>query len=222
MQLYINGEISPNPAEMQVSYKVTSPVPVMRRVFMRYGIWDVENWGVNTYYIKGAMAKDVEKLSSIPNLTIEKLSVDPQSRTLKAWKPGEGQVNVFPDGAELSWNEDNYGPLMIPEEGSTIEVNRENLLKYGFFIQNYEGLENVEFDEETLTIDGVQVNEYTFSQNYYFMIGDNRHNSIDSRFWGFVPENHVMGKPLFVWMSIDSNQSWLNKIRWSRLFKVIR
>ena len=138
MQLYINGEMSPNPPEMQVSYKVTSPVPVNRRVFMRNGIWDVENWGVNTYYIKGAMASDVEKLSSIPNLTIEKLSVDPLSRTLKAWKPGEGQVNVFPDGTELSWNEDNYGPLMIPEEGSTIEVNRENLLKYGFFIQNYE------------------------------------------------------------------------------------
>ena len=110
---------------------------------------------------------------------------------------------------------------MIPAEGSTIEVNRENLLKYGFFIQNYEGLENVAVDGETLTIDGTQVNEYTFNQNYYFMIGDNRHNSIDSRFWGFVPEDHVMGKPLFVWMSIDSNQSWINKIRWSRLFKVI-
>jgi len=221
MQLYINGEMSPNPSEMQVSYKVTSPVPVNRRVFMRNGIWDVANWGVNTYYIKGAMAKDIEKLSSIPNLTIEKLSVDPMSRTLKAWKPGEGQVNVFPDGAELSWNEDNYGPLMIPAEGSTIKVNHENLLKYGFFIKNYEGLKNVEVDGETLTIDGAQVSEYTFNQNYYFMIGDNRHNSIDSRFWGFVPEDHVMGKPLFVWMSIDSNQSWFRKIRWSRLFKAI-
>lgn len=221
MQLFINGEASINPSKMQVSYKVTSPLPINRRVFMRNGIWDVENWGVNTYYIKGAIAEDIQKLSSIPNITLEKMSVDPITGALKTWNPGEGQVNVYPDGAKMNWNEDNYGPLMIPAKGSTIQINAENLLKYEFFIQNYEGLENVVIDDQILTIDGEQINEYTFKQDYYFMMGDNRHNSIDSRFWGFVPEDHIMGKPLFVWMSIDSNQSWLKKIRWSRLFKVI-
>jgi signal peptidase I len=140
---------------------------------------------------------------------------------LKSWKPGEPQVNVYPDGTQLSWNEDYYGPLMVPAKGETIAVTPENLLKYGYFIEHYEGLDDVAIENETLTIDGQQVQEYTFRQDYYFMMGDNRHNSIDSRFWGFVPEDHIMGKPLFVWMSIDSNQSWLNKIRWNRLFKVI-
>ena len=221
-QLYINGEAAVNPPKMQTSYKVTSPVPINRRVFMRNGIWDVENWGVNTYYVKGAMEDDIEKLSEIPNITVEKMSVDPMTGALKQWEPGEGQINVYPDGNKLSWNEDNYGPLLIPAQGTTIEINQENLLKYGYFIENYEGLEDVTVEEETLTIDGQEVQEYTFNQDYYFMVGDNRHNSIDSRFWGFVPEDHVMGKPLFVWMSIDGNQSWFKKIRWSRLFQGIK
>ena len=222
MQVYINGEPSSNPPEMQLSYKITSPLPINHRVFMRNGIWDVQNLGVNTYYIKGAMAKDIEKLASIPNITLEKISIDPLTGALKSWKPGDAQVNVYPDGTKFVWNEDNYGPLMIPAKGSTIKINPENLLKYGFFIQNYEGQENVTMDDQSLTIDGQPLEEYTFKQDYYFMMGDNRHNSIDSRFWGFVPEDHIMGKPLFVWLSIDSNQSWFNKIRWRRLFKVIK
>ena len=220
-QLYINGEPSANPPKMQTSYKVTSPVPVNHRVFMRHGIWDVENWGVNTYYVKGAMEEDIKKLATIPNLTIEKMSVDPMTGSLKSWEPGEGQINVYPDGMELKWNEDNYGPLMIPAKGTAINITPDNLIKYGYFIQHYEGLEDVELDENTLSINGQEVQEYTFNQDYYFMVGDNRHNSIDSRFWGFVPEDHIMGKPLFIWMSVDSNQSWLNKIRWSRLFRAI-
>lgn len=185
---------------------------------MRNGIWDVESWGVNTYYVKGAMEEDIEKLSEIPNLTIEKVSVNPVNGSLQAWEAGEGQINVYPDGTQLSWNEDNFGPLMIPAEGTTIDVTSDNLLKYGYFIQHYEGHEDVVLEDDKLTINGQQVDQYTFKQDYYFMVGDNRHNSIDSRFWGFVPEDHIMGKPLFVWMSIDSNGSWLNKIRWSRLF----
>lgn len=221
MQIYINGEPSPSPPKMQTSYKVTSAVPINDRVFMRNGIWDVENWGVNTYYVKGATEQDIEKLAQIPNVSIEKSSVDPLTGTLKSWEPGEGQVNVYPDGTKLSWNEDFYGPLRIPAKGTTIEVTPENLLKFGYFIKTYEGLDDVTFDEHTLTIEGQQVEEYTFKQDYYFMVGDNRHNSIDSRFWGFVPEDHIMGKPLFIWMSIDSNASFLKKIRWSRLFMVI-
>ncbi len=221
MQLYINGEVSPNPTFMQISYKVTSKLSINKRVFMRNGIWDVNNLGVNTYYIKGAMAQDIEKLSSIPDIVIEKMSIHPLTGALTTWAPGERQVSIYPDATNLSWNEDNYGPLMIPAKGSTIEINPENILKYGFFIQNYEGLENATIDGQTLSIDGQAVSQYTFNQDYYFMMGDNRHNSIDSRFWGFVPEDHIMGKPMFVWMSIDKNESWIKRIRWSRLFKII-
>ena len=98
----------------------------------------------------------------------------------------------------------------------------ENVAFYGNVIKYYEGNENVEVTEGKVTIDGKAIDGYTFKQDYYFMMGDNRHNSADSRYWGFVPKDHIVGKAVFVWMSIDPNPtSMANKIRWSRLFRVI-
>lgn len=218
--LIVNGEVSPVPEKIQFSYKVTSSSPISQRVFLRYGIWDVTSAGVNTYYLK-ATQEAMDNLRKLPDLVIEEASVDPSDNSLRRWQPGEGQFNILPDGTEFSWNEDNFGPLMIPAEGTTIPVTKENLQKYGYLIEMYEGHEEVVVDEQSLTVDGQQVQEYTFNQDYYFMMGDNRHNSVDSRFWGLVPEDHVMGKPLFIWMSIDPNGSWLKKVRWNRLFSGI-
>ncbi|MDH3711665.1 MAG: signal peptidase I [Cyclobacteriaceae bacterium] len=219
--LVINGEVSPVPDKIQWSYKVNSPNPISSRVFLRYGIWDHTSAGVNSYYLK-ATNESIDKLSQIPDIVIEKASMDPFDNSLKQWAPGEGQFNVLPDGTALSWNEDNFGPLLIPAKGTTIAINQDNLTKYGYLVQLYEGHDEVVIEGQSLTIDGQSVQEYTFNQDYYFMMGDNRHNSVDSRFWGLVPEDHIMGKPLFVWMSIDSNQSWLKKIRWNRLFTAIK
>lgn len=221
-ELIINGETAPEPPQMQLSYRITSSSPINNRVFMRNGIWDVDQAGVNSYYIRGATQESIDKMRSIPGINIEKVSVDQLTNTLKSWAPGEGQFNVFPDGRKLSWNEDNFGPLLIPAKGQTIAINADNLLKYGYLIELYEGNDEVNIEEDVLSIDGKPVSQYTFKQDYYFMMGDNRHNSIDSRFWGLVPEDHIMGKPLFVWMSIDKNQSWFSKIRWDRLFTIIR
>ena len=130
--------------------------------------------------------------------------------------------NVSDSEKVVDWSTDNFGPLWIPQEGATIPINDSTLTLYGPTIRLYEHHDDVKIDNNTLTIDGKAVTEYTFRQNYYFMMGDNRHNSLDSRFWGFVPEDHVVGKAFFIWLSIDKNSSFIHKIRWSRFFKLIR
>jgi signal peptidase I len=102
-----------------------------------------------------------------------------------------------------------------------MEMTPENVAKYAFTIEKYEGHEKVEVKEGALFIDGKKVDRYTFKQNYYFMMGDNRHDSLDSRYWGFVPEDHVVGKAWFLWLSLDKFESMFGKIRWNRFFKGI-
>jgi len=111
--------------------------------------------------------------------------------------------------------------MVIPAEGMTIAINDETLTQYSYVIQFYEGNDIVDIANGTLKIDGEPITSYTFKQDYYFMMGDNRHNSLDSRFWGFVPADHIVGKALFIWMSIDPNGGFTDKIRWSRLFSLI-
>jgi signal peptidase I len=119
------------------------------------------------------------------------------------------------------WTQDNYGPLYVPKKGDHLKMDAENLATYEVVLKNYEGLQNVEITGGKLLIDGQEQKEYTFKQNYYFMMGDNRHNSLDSRYWGFVPEDHIVGKAVFVWLSVDKDQPFYNKIRWNRLFRII-
>ena len=134
------------------------------------------------------------------------------------------QVNprIYPDARLFPWNEDFFGPLEVPVKGNTITINEENLAKYGNLIEFYEWNDNVIIDGDRLTIDGEDYAEYTFKQDYYFMMGDNRHNSEDSRFWGFVTKDHVVGKAFIIWLSIDKNKSFFKKVRFSRLFSLIR
>lgn len=122
----------------------------------------------------------------------------------------------------LNWSLDSFGPLWIPKKGVTIPVNDSTLALYGYTITQYDHNTNAEIKDKKLLIDGKEVTEYTFKQNYYFMMGDNRHNSLDSRYWGFVPEDHIVGKAFFIWLSIDSNsRNLIHKIRWNRFFKMI-
>ena len=218
--IMVNGEKSPVPEKVQWSYKVTSPTPISDRSWLRYGIWDVSPAGVNTYFVK-ATNQDMDKIRSIEGVQIEKTSVDPLSGSLRDWGPGEGQFNILPDGKVMSWNEDNFGPYYLPKAGDKMAVTEDFLNRYGYVVERYEGHEEVVIEGNTLSIGGQQITEYTFEQDYYFMMGDNRHNSLDSRFWGMVPEDHIMGKPLFIWMSIDKNKSFLKSIRWSRMFTLI-
>jgi len=133
---------------------------------------------------------------------------------------GQFEDYIYPYDARLRWNMDNYGPIYIPKKGSTIPLGPDNLSIYRRVITVYEG-HTLEESNGMILIDGKPADTYTFSQDYFFMMGDNRHNSADSRFWGFVPEDHIVGKAVFIWMSWDANGSFLNKIRWSRLFNII-
>jgi signal peptidase I len=123
-----------------------------------------------------------------------------------------------------AWTWDNFGPLTVPKEGMTIEINAETLNHYGQVIQHYEHLNGVSMADGKLSIDGKEVTSYTFTQDYYFMMGDNRHDSSDSRIWGFVPADHIVGKALFTWWSIDDQTPWsefFEKVRWERIFTLI-
>ena len=102
-----------------------------------------------------------------------------------------------------------------------MKLNLENLPLYERIITSYEGNELSVEDDGTIRINGETVTEYTFRQDYYFMMGDNRHNSLDSRYWGFVPEDHIVGKPALIWLSIDGNRKFPGNIRWRRFFKIV-
>ncbi|MAY82817.1 MAG: S26 family signal peptidase [Flavobacteriales bacterium] len=135
-------------------------------------------------------------------------------------KHGRFKNNIFPNTDTTDWTEDNFGPLEIPYAGQVVELSLKNLPVYERIIRVYEGNE-LKVKGDDIYINGEIADSYTVKMDYYWMMGDNRHNSQDSRFWGFVPEDHIVGKAVFVWLSLDPNKSWFNKIRWNRLFSII-
>ena len=132
----------------------------------------------------------------------------------------DSYLTIFPFSPEYKWTRDNLGPLWIPQKGATVELTAENLPLYERIITSYEGNE-LEVKDGRIYINSEEAQSYTFQQDYYFMMGDNRHNSLDSRYWGFVPEDHIVGKPAMVWLSIDGNKKFPKNIRWRRFFKFV-
>lgn len=149
-----------------------------------------------------------------------KIKSNPNVISLKKDLSTQTENDIFPRSPEYSWNKDEFGPIYIPEAGKTIDLNLEVLPLYKRIITAYEG-NTVDVEGNQILINGEVANTYTFKQDYYWMMGDNRHNSQDARMWGYVPFDHVVGKPVFVWMSWDSNGKGLDKIRWNRLFTTV-
>ena len=131
---------------------------------------------------------------------------------------GKRDPQVFPHSEDYAWNIDNFGPLTVPAKGSSVTLNTTNLPIYERIIEVYEQ-NSLEVKNDEIYINGELAKNYTFQMDYFWMMGDNRHNSLDSRFWGFVPEDHVVGKALFIWMSWDKNNG---EVRWNRLFSGIK
>ncbi|WP_396167397.1 signal peptidase I [Flavobacterium sp.] len=213
--IFVNGKklIIPERAKPQFSYKMAIDPAVsidFESLFKELDITD--RYGINN-------TKDTIYFSALPATSVERFKNVPGIKSVTRIIHKEIDKSIFPHTE--NWNVDNFGPIYIPQAGKTVALNLETLPFYSRIITEYEK-NKLEIKGSDIYINGAKANSYTFQQNYYWMMGDNRHNSEDSRFWGYVPEDHIVGKPIFIWMSWDTNGvGILNKIRWNRLFTTV-
>ncbi len=151
---------------------------------------------------------------------IEKLSNVVSVNRYENRNPYSGIHTIFPFHRNYPWNEDNFGPLAVPGRNTEVEINIYNLPLYRRMITLYEG-NDLEVENDQIFINGIRTDTYRFRMDYYFVLGDNRHNSADSRFWGFVPEDHVVGRAEMIWLSLEAGKKLPENIRWERMFKSI-
>jgi signal peptidase I len=216
--LYANNLAQDQPPQSRYQYRVVASDEINERNFekMELDPDDLTYQGRNDLgqaeYVMHLTQENKEKIKSFPFI----VSINDISATK------EFGSQLFPFIDSLNWTVDNYGPLFVPAKGMKITINDSTLAFYGMAIKDYEYNRNVTISGGKLFMDGSEVKEYTFKQDYYFMMGDNRNNSLDSRYWGFVPEDHIVGKGFFIWLSLDQYGTWLNKIRWSRFLKPIK
>ena len=214
-QVYINGEKVVNPDRIQFACLISHPTGLQlskkERKNLNINEEDMQQVDVNHYLV---MLNEEQRNS------IKKKGFDVQ---ILEEEEGVYSPDIFPHDSNYKWNKDFFGPLTIPQKGVTVQISPENIALYDKIIHNYEG-HDLQVKDGKVLIDGQVVTSYTFAMDYYFMMGDNRHNSADSRFWGFVPEDHIVGKASIVWLSLDKFKTWSDKgkIRWNRMFKKIR
>ena len=232
-QVYINGKAAQYPKNMQLNYFVETETPLTETMFRNWGVSrdDYMPYGqpctvtdpetlsflgfqpnangaynlVHRFPMTESMVAQVKKLPSVKKVIVEPEII--------------GGTMYYPVDYDNGWTRDNYGPIWIPKRGATIELTPENLALYHRCIKNYEHNE-LEEKDGVVYINGEKATTYTFQYDYYWMMGDNRHNSADSRSWGFVPEDHIVGKPIMIWLSLDKDRSLFDGgIRWNRLFR---
>ena len=243
--VYIDGDHIPNPELSQLSYTIhTDGAAISENVFRELGVSKDDYYGQNGY---GQMNIKMQDLANVDSLTLATAGLRPRNgnngrvyfsipltrkmvEELKqkpfVWdiiKDVEhpGSSYYYPIDYNSNWTRADYGPLWIPKKGETIRFDSDVDFKvdaYKRCIKNYEG-NDFEYHNGTVYINGQPAESYTFTMDYYFMMGDNRHNSADSRSWGFVPEDHIVGSPMLIWLSLDKDKGWFNgKIRFKRLF----
>ena len=225
----INGKIHinsrplqlPERAKLQYSYQGTTKGQQFHpyNLYERYDVTDYVPYHAESRTFRINLTEEAfERFKNHPNVETISRVVDSSS---------VADTQLFPQKGDHSWNNDNMGPVFIPKAGVTTPLNGQNIEMYKRIIEVYEGSEMNITNEVTVNgtqvlINGQPVDTYTFKQDYYWMMGDNRHNSLDSRYFGFVPENHIVGKPVFIWMSWDANgDGFINKVRWDRLFTTV-
>ncbi len=212
-QVYVNGKEQQHFPGMQFDYIInTNGSAINKRVLEKIGISKADQQVFNnSQFLFPLTQEQVEEISKLGNVT----SVRKVNMAVGNW-----DKNIFPFDGKFPWNVDNFGPIQMPRKGETIQLDMNNLPIYKRVISVYEN-HKLEVKDSTIYIDGAAANRYTFAMDYYWMMGDNRHNSADSRYWGFVPEDHVVGKAVFIWLSIDKEKSLPANIRWKRLFRTV-
>jgi signal peptidase I len=211
-QVYINGKANPDAPKQQTSYTVVTygQQDMLQQICTDLNVEIRQELGPNTY----------EMIIPNDNMATFKSYSDIKSVAPYTEPAGQQDTSVFPFSARFKWNQDNYGPLLIPKRGMTIKLNDSTLALYRQAIEKYEN-NKVEGSGSNILINGKKAGTYTFKMNYYWMMGDNRHNSLDSRFWGYVPEDHIIGKAMITFFSTDSTKSFFHKMRWDRFLKPI-
>ena len=210
--VYINGKIMPMPerAKPQYSYTVTTDgsgfdqTYITKELNITDGVYQSTQ---NTFYFRALTEESANRLrlNPIVKSVIRNIS-------------HEAEAAIFP--YNTNWNLDNLGPIYIPKKGVTVALNSKSLPFYKTIIGEYEK-NDLKVTGNEIRINGQIATTYTFKQDYYWMMGDNRHNSLDARYFGYTPEDHIVGKPVFIWMSLDPNGKGLNKIRWDRVFTTV-
>ena len=228
-QVYIDGKPIENPEEMQLNYLVqTNGSYITEDMFRELGISKDDQALINNEGLlmeMGLTQRDAQgRLAPTYDLPLTKKMYETLSGNKKLvshiiMEPEIYSGQMYPLNLYTKWDRNNYGPIWIPKKGATIKLTEDNLPIYQRPIEAYEG-NKLEIKEDGIYINGKKTDEYTFKMDYYWMMGDNRHNSADARSWGFVPEDHIVGKPIVVWLSLDKDRGWFDgKIRWNRIFK---
>ena len=210
--VYLDGKPNKEPDNVQYTYfvkfKQTLPEALMVDLGITYE--DVNNVCVRGYVVPMTHRAATELAKRTDIVEYVEMVTDEDNMD---------QGKTYPVSANTGWTRDNYGPVWIPAKGKSLKLTLDNIAVYDRPIRVYEG-NQLEVKDGKIFINGKETNEYTFKMDYYWMMGDNRHNSLDSRYWGFVPEDHVVGKPIFIWLSINP-ENLCSKYRWNRLFNMV-
>ncbi|MFI3316224.1 MAG: S26 family signal peptidase [Rikenellaceae bacterium] len=207
-KLFINGIEEEYNDTRQFIYGVQTTSPISNAILEKLQI--TEAYGNGSMYQMPLSDSKAEEISKLPNVI-----------AVTKYVAQGSNPDIFPSDDRYAWNQDNFGELWVPERGTTIDLTLENLPFYERIIDVYEG-NDLRVDGDKIFINDQEASTYTFKMNYYWMMGDNRHNSADSRFWGFVPEDHVVGRAAVIMLSLDTNGSFPSNIRWNRVFKSVK
>lgn len=231
--VYVNNKPFPVPAQSQMSYFIRTTEVLDERFFRKFNIVNdfnspegpFINWQPMESYNDSTKTASLVGYKIYASKTIiDKFKEFDWVKGIEPLleQPGQVQPGIYGSSA-YNWNIDNFGPLTVPKKGMTVPINKYTIAVYGPVIERYEDNVKPEVTPAGITINGQPISSYTFKQDYYFMMGDHRHNSEDSRIWGFVPEDHIIGKAVFVWMSVDPAPAdiW-HKIRWNHLFSLVK
>jgi len=212
-QVFVNSKEQQQFPGMQFDYIITTNgTAINKRLLEKIGVSKADQQVFNnSQFLFPLTLEQMEEISKLNNVTsVKKVNM----------AAGNWDKNIFPFSENYPWNVDNFGPLQVPKKGETVKLDMKSLPVYERIISLYEE-HQLEVKDSTILIDGAAADQYTFAMNYYWMMGDNRHNSADSRYWGFVPEDHVVGKAVFIWLSLDKEKSLPASIRWRRLFRTV-